>query len=98
MFSTFDPRRHQRHYSETELEEQFDFEEQTTAYSSSRKKNPFINDEAEGDSFRDFDSDYDDVTIKNSPLKVLSPPRSTSLSDLRQPKRRRILEKLLSNH
>ena len=42
-------------------------------------ENPFIEDEAEENSFRDFDSDYDDVIINYSPLNDLSPLRSYSL-------------------
>ena len=81
---------HQRDYSESELEEVTDFDEQTAAYSSPRRRNPFIEDEAE-DSFRDFDSDYDDVTINYSPLNYLSPLRSPSLLDVSPPKRRRVV-------
>ena len=91
MFTPFDPRWHQRDHSERELEEHIDFEEKTTAYSCSRKINTFIDGEAEEDSFRKIDSDYDDVTINYIRLIILSVPRSTSLSDLQKPKRRRIL-------
>ena len=64
--------------------------------SSRKKRSPFIDDEAEEDSFREIDSDYDDVTITYIPLMDLSLPRSTSISDLQQPKRRRILKKFKS--
>ena len=55
-------------------------------YSTPRQRNPFIEDEAEEDSFRDFDSHYDDVTINCSPLNDLSPLTSPSFSDVSQPK------------
>ena len=72
---------HQRDYYESELEEVTDFDEQTAAYSTPGRRNPFIEDEAEEDSFRDFDSDYDDVTINFSLLNDLSRLRSPSLLD-----------------
>ena len=91
IFTPPDPGMHQRDYSESELDEVTDFGEQTTAYSSPRQRNPFIEDEAEEDSFRDFDSDYDDVTINYSPLNDLSPLRSPSLLDISPPKGRRVV-------
>ena len=81
---------HQRDYSESELEEVTDFDEQTTAYSTPRQRNPFIEIEAKEDSLPDFDSEYD-VTINPSPLIDLSPLRSPSLLDVSQPKRRRVV-------
>ena len=59
------------------------------SFSSPRQRNPVIDNEAEEDSFgRNFDSDYDDVTINYSPLKDLPPLRSASLFDVPQAKRR----------
>ena len=91
IFTPPDPGMHQRAYSEKELEEVFDFDEETTAYSTPRQRNPFIEDKAEEESFPDSDSDYDDVTINNSPLNDLWPLRSPSLLDVVQPKRRRVV-------
>ena len=79
---------HQRDYHESELEEVTDFDEQTTEYSNPRQRNPFNEDEAEEDSFRDFDSEYDDVTFNYNPLNNLPPQRSPSVLDVSQPKRR----------
>ena len=90
IFTSPDPGMHQD-YSEIELEEVTDFDEQTTVFSTPRQRNPFIEDEAEEDSFRVFDSDYDDVTINHSPLNDLSARRSPSLLDVSQPQRRRFV-------
>ena len=49
-----DPGMHQRDYSESKLEDVIDFDGKSAAYSSPRQRNPFIEDEAEGDSFREF--------------------------------------------
>ena len=91
IFTPLDPGMHQRDYSESELEVVTDFDEQTTAYSTPKQRNPFVEDKAEEDSSRDFDSDYVDVTINYSPLNDLSPLRSPSLLDVSQPKRRRVV-------
>ena len=91
IFTPLDPGMHQRGYSESELEEVLDFEEETTAYSSPRQTNLFIDDEDDEDSFGDFDSDYDILTINYSPLIDLSPPSSPSLFNVPQPKRRRVV-------
>ena len=80
-----------RDYSESEVEEVTSFDEQTTAHPFPRQSNPFIEVETEEDSFRDFDSDYDDVTINYSPLNDLSPLRSALLFDVSQPKKRSVL-------
>ena len=72
-------------YSESELEEIIDFEEETTAHLSLRQREHFIDDESE-DSFRDYDSDNDNVTITYSSLNDLSPPRSPPLSLFHSPK------------
>ena len=42
IFTPSDPGMHLQDYSESELEEVTDFDEQTAAYSNSRKRNPFI--------------------------------------------------------
>ena len=81
---------HQRDYQESELEEVTDFDEQTTEYSNLRQRNPFNEHEAEEDSFRDSDSEYDDVTFNYNPLNNLPPQRSPSVLDVSQPKRRRV--------
>ena len=91
IFTPPDPGMHQRDYSESELEEVTDIEEQTTVYSTPRQRNPFIENEAEEESFRDFDSDYDHVTINYSPLNDLSPLKSASVLDVSPPKRRRVV-------
>ena len=91
IFTPPDPGMHQRNYSESDLEEVTDFDDQTTEYSTPTQRNPFIENEAEENSFRDFDSDYDDVTINYSPLNDFSPLRSPSLLDDSQPKRGRFV-------
>ena len=91
IFTPPDPGMHQRDYCESELEEVTDFDEQTIAYSTPRQRNPFIEDEAEEDSFRNFDSNYDDVTINYSPSNDLSPLRCRSLLDVSHPKTRRVV-------
>ena len=90
IFTPPDPGMRQRDYSETKMEEVTDFDEQTTAYSTPRRRKPFIEDEAEEDSFPEFDSDYDDVTINYSPLNDLSPLRSPSLLNISPPQKRRV--------
>ena len=82
---------HQRDYSGSKLEDVIDFDENPAAYSSPRQRNPFIEDEAEGDSFREFDSDYDDLTINYSPLNNFSPLRCPSVFYVAQPMRRRVV-------
>ena len=78
-------------YSEIELEEVIDLDEETTSFSTPRQRNPLFNDGAEIDSFRDFDSDYEDVTIFSSISNDLSLPRSPALFDAPQPKKRVVL-------
>ena len=91
IFTPPDPGLHQRDYSESELEEVTDFADQIIEYSTPRQKNPFIEDEAEDDSFQDFDSDYDDVTINYSPVNDLSPLTSSCLLGNSPSKRRRVV-------
>ena len=83
---------HQRDYCKNELEEITDFREQTAASSTSRQRNSFFEYEAEEYSFPDFGSDHDDVTNNYSPLNDLSPLRSSSLFDVSQRERIRLVK------
>ena len=77
---------HQRDYSESELEEIIDFEEEIAAYTSPRQRKLliFIDDEVEEASFREFDLNYDDVTTHYSPLNDLLPKKCPSFFDVPQ--------------
>ena len=92
IFTPPDPGMHQRESSESELEEVTDLDEQTTTYSTPGQRIISIEDEAEEDSVRDFDSDYDDVTLNYSPLNDFSSLRSPSLLDVSKPKRRIVVK------
>ena len=78
-------------YYKSELEEVTDFDEQTTAHSSPRQWKPFLGDQAEEDFFRDFDSDYDDVTINITPPNDFSLVILPSRFDVPQTKKRRVV-------
>lgn len=77
LFTPPDPGMHQRVYTESELDEVFDFDEITTPYSTPRQRNPFINDEAEEEH---IDANSNSSTINSNPLNDIS-PRSPSLFD-----------------
>ena len=85
IYSPPDPGFHQRLYSDSELNDVADFDDETSDYSLPIRRNPFIDDQAEevNDSF--IMSDFDSETIDYS-----SPNESPSLFEP-QTKRRRVV-------
>ena len=77
IYSPPDPGFYQRLYSDSELDDHVDFEEETNEFSPPRQRNPFIDEEAEevNDSFIIYEADY--WTIDNSSL--IDEHRSPSL-------------------
>ena len=57
--------------SESSLEQIIDFSEKTSAHTSTRQQNTPIFVEKDEDTFQNFYSEYDNITINCSPMKNL---------------------------